>query len=437
MATFIKTVFCLVICLGLCLVNGKEYTGKIDLGKLRGVESTDRVMNEFIIVMEYNAKNWEKKSPVFVDYMKSTHPDSRLLNTFVIKDLIALHVHLMEGEAASLSEHADVNFVQANYDVRASQEFSSCRKEDTESRLWGLSRVSERELPKYSDAGYIYLSDDGDGVDAYVIDTGVLISHVEFEGRASHGFTATSIKEQKEGDSDENGHGTHVSGTIAGATYGAAKKANIIAVKVLNKDGMGTTADVLEGIQFVHNDFKKKKETRGDKVKVVVNMSLGGGPFAVGGADEAAITMATQDGVPFVVAAGNDAFDACFVSPSRISAAITVGATNIDDDLSYFSNYGPCVDILAPGESILSAYIGSDTASAIASGTSMASPHVAGIVARYLSQQEAMKTPATIKAWVSNLATDGAVALGTNIATPNSLLYMACLAGQLLHIDLS
>ena len=314
------------------------------------------------------------------------------------------------------------------------QDDLACAEERTGSDLWGLSRVSDREVKNYKKATYRYLLDDGEGVVAYIVDTGVQVDHQEFQGRASHGFTATSIVQTGEPDHDLHGHGTHVAGTVAGVTYGLAKKAEIVAVKVLNGQGAGTTADIIEGVEFIHNDFMSRKETN-SRAKAVVNMSLGGAPFAVGSADEAAIIAAIQAGIPFVVAAGNDAFDACFTSPARISAAVTVAASNSKDSMSSFSNYGPCVDILAPGENILSSYIGvSNSAAAVSSGTSMAAPHVTGVIARYLSQQLEMKSPASVKAWLQDVATSGVVSLGINLATPNSLLFMACTAGKI-HVS--
>jgi len=403
-----------------------EYTGTISTGKLRAMDSPHKVKDEFIAVLNANHRTWKTTMADFVEFLTAHHPHVHILDEYYIRDFVGVRLHIPDWDVQDVSRSKDVRFMQANLEVTTYQNNVSCKAEKTTSRLWGLSRVSDRDVPDYETAQYVYLSDDGEAVDAYVIDTGVHVTHEEFEGRASHGFTASSIKASGESDDDLNGHGTHVAGTIAGKTYGAAKKANIIGVKVLNGAGRGTTADVVEGVEYVHQEFRKKADKNGKKPKVVVNMSLGGGPFGIGGADEAAISMAVQEGITFVVAAGNDAFDACFVSPARLSQAITVGASNIEDAITYFTNHGPCVDVFAPGQDILSAYIGSDTSSRRLSGTSMASPLVAGVVARYLSQVADAPTPASVKAWVQNTATSGVLEVEGYDNMPNSLLYMAC-----------
>ena len=340
----------------------------------------------------------------------------------------------------SLQEDPAVKYIEVNKKIYAEQTSmpdpcqnlvdGSCMQQSTGSSLWGLSRTSSKELPAYANAKYTFLSGDGAGVDVYVIDTGVLPTHSEFEGRASVAFVSTELA--AEGKVDLHGHGTHVSGTIAGKTYGLAKYANIIGVKVLGKDGVGTLGGLLEGLEWVHQDFLAKQKASQDKSKAVVNLSLGGSPGEIQSLDEAAITIISEIGLPFVVAAGNDDTDACLVSPARVSVAITVGSTNKNDILSSFSNSGPCVDMLAPGEMILSSYIGSTTTTATMSGTSMATPHVTGVVARYLSQSCITRpSPAAIKAWLQDTSTKTAVDLQDKLSTPNRLLYMFCLAGEL------
>ncbi|CAB11474.1 vacuolar serine protease Isp6 [Schizosaccharomyces pombe] len=249
----------------------------------------------------------------------------------------------------------------------------SIKKLETQSGApWGLARISHKSV-KYDDIGkYVYDSSAGDNITAYVVDTGVSIHHVEFEGRASWGATIPS----GDVDEDNNGHGTHVAGTIASRAYGVAKKAEIVAVKVLRSSGSGTMADVIAGVEWTvrHHKSSGKKTSVG-------NMSLGGGNSFV---LDMAVDSAVTNGVIYAVAAGNEYDDACYSSPAASKKAITVGASTINDQMAYFSNYGSCVDIFAPGLNILSTWIGSNTSTNTISGTSMATPHVAGLSAYYL-----------------------------------------------------
>ncbi|KAJ3415657.1 serine protease [Chytridiales sp. JEL 0842] len=233
---------------------------------------------------------------------------------------------------------------------------------------WGLRRLSKATLPLPS--AYTYPLTAGAGVDAYIIDTGVDISNPEFEGRAKIGISFSTDGN----DIDGNGHGSHVAGTVAAKTYGVAKKANIIAVKVLSASGSGLTSDVIAGVNWAAQQAGITK--RGS----VINMSLGGGKSA---ALDSAVAAAVKAGVTTVVAAGNENADACNGSPAGAPEAITVGASDIGDTFASFSNWGTCVDVIAPGVSIES--IDNQKRSWIISGTSMASPHVAGIVAVGLS----------------------------------------------------
>jgi cerevisin len=244
-----------------------------------------------------------------------------------------------------------------------------------------------------------------------VIDTGTNTEHVDFEGRAHWGKTIPA------GDVDEdgNGHGTHCSGTVAGHKYGVAKKANVYAVKVLKSNGSGTMADVVKGVEWAANSHteKAKKGKKGFKGSAA-NMSLGGGKSP---ALDRAVNGAVSAGIHFAVAAGNDNADSCNYSPAAAEKAITVGASALDDSRAYFSNYGPCNDIFAPGLSIQSTWIGSKYAVNTISGTSMASPHIAGLLAYYLSLQPSSDsdyavaeiTPKKLKENVISIATQGAL----------------------------
>jgi cerevisin len=244
--------------------------------------------------------------------------------------------------------------------------------ESQENAPWGLARVSQRDKLSGDSYTYNYNENAGEGVNVYVIDTGININHKDFEGRAVWGKTISANST----DSDGHGHGTHCAGTVGGKTYGVAKKANLIAVKVLSDKGSGSNADVIAGIEWA------VKDSRPGKGKVI-SMSLGGifSPTL-----DSVVNKAVESGVVVVVAAGNDSLDACLYSPARASKAVTVGATNIRDERASFSNWGLCVDIFAPGQDIKSTWKGSDDATNTISGTSMACPHVAGLAATFISQ---------------------------------------------------
>ncbi|MDT9685686.1 S8 family peptidase [Streptomyces sp. TRM76323] len=270
---------------------------------------------------------------------------------------------------------------------------------------WGLDRIDQRNLPL--DRSYTYPEPGGDGVTAYVIDTGVRITHSDFGGRASYGYDAVDNDNTAQ---DGHGHGTHVAGTVGGTTYGVAKKAKIVGVRVLNNQGSGTTAQVVAGIDWV---------TRNAVKPAVANMSLGGGADT---ALDTAVRNSIASGVTYAVAAGNDNSNASNYSPARVAEAITVGATTNSDARSSFSNYGSVLDIFAPGSSITSAWSTGDTATSTISGTSMASPHVAGAAALYLANNRSA-TPAQVSSALTSAATTGAVT-SPGTGSPNRLLYV-------------
>jgi cerevisin len=253
---------------------------------------------------------------------------------------------------------------------------------------WGLARISHRNRLTFGTFNkYEFNKNGGEGVTAYVIDTGVNIKHVEFEGRARWGKTIPRNDE----DIDGNGHGTHCAGTVASGKYGVAKKAEIVAVKVLGSNGSGTMADVVSGVVWAAEDAAKKAALAARELALtgktkfkgsVANMSLGGGKAR--SLDEA-VDAAVESGLHFAVAAGNDNKDACDFSPAAAEGAVTVGASTITDSRAYFSNHGKCVDIFAPGLNILSTWTGSEDAVNTISGTSMASPHICGMLAYLLS----------------------------------------------------
>jgi cerevisin len=253
---------------------------------------------------------------------------------------------------------------------------------------WGLARISHRHKLTFGTfSKYVYNADGGKGVDVYVVDTGINIDHTEFEGRADWGKTIPL----NDVDEDGNGHGTHCAGTIASRAYGVAKAANVIAVKVLGSNGSGTMSDVVSGVVWAaESALAKAAAARAEfaatgKTKhkgSVANMSLGGGKSR---ALDDAVNRAVLAGLHFAVAAGNDNRDACDYSPAAAEEAVTVGASTLGDERAYFSNHGSCVDLFAPGLNIKSTWTGSRTATNTISGTSMASPHTAGLLAYLLS----------------------------------------------------
>jgi len=274
---------------------------------------------------------------------------------------------------------------------------------------WGLDRINQRYLPL--DKWYEY-HNDGEGVNAYVIDTGILPTHVEFGERA---FAIYDAVDREGNGIDCNGHGSHVAGTIGGQTYGVAKKVRLFGVRVLNCQGIGAWSDVIDGVNFV--TWHSRQPTQ-QGVPAVANMSLGG---ETNRATDAAVRNSIRSGVVYVVAAGNGNKDASTYSPAGVPEAITVGATTRGDARGEFSNYGPALDLFAPGVSITSAWIGDNQMYATASGTSMASPHVAGVVALYLETRRTA-SPSTVRSALVGTSTSGVV---SNIGetSPNRLLF--------------
>ncbi len=273
---------------------------------------------------------------------------------------------------------------------------------------WGLDRIDQRNLPL--DRHFTY-TNTGAGVTAYVIDTGVMKSHGEFGGRVTDGIDVidNSLPAQ-----DCNGHGTHVAGTIGGSTYGVAKGVSMVAVRVLNCNGSGTVSGVIAGINWVTADHDPSEQL------AVANMSLGGGASM---ALDAAVQNSIADGVSYAVAAGNSSRNACNYSPARAPDAMTVSATDTRDRKPSWANYGTCVDWFAPGVGITSAWIGGDTATATASGTSMAAPHTAGVAALYLETvgPTGARTPADVRTALSGATTQGKVSRSNTIN--NHLLF--------------
>ncbi|MET9437344.1 S8 family peptidase [Streptomyces sp. NPDC006551] len=307
---------------------------------------------------------------------------------------------MSQAKAASLAADPRVAYVEQNATVRMT---------DTQNgATWGLDRVDQRNLPLSTTYTY---NTSASNVTAYIIDTGIRTSHSEFGGRARVG---TDTVGDGQNGQDCQGHGTHVAGTVGGAKYGVAKAAKLVAVRVLNCTGSGTTAGVIAGVDWVTANAVKP---------AVANMSLGGGTNA---SLDDAVKRSIASGVSYAVAAGNGNIlgwpaNACNYSPARVPEAITVGATDSADKRASFSNYGTCLDLFAPGVSITSAWKDNDAATNTISGTSMATPHTAGVAALYLANNPTA-TPAQVRDALVNNATSGKVQ-DPRTGSPNKLLH--------------
>lgn len=315
--------------------------------------------------------------------------------------------HAIKGFAVTLPSTAVQGFLEAmanNPKVDYVEADGSFQRHlvSQSSATWGLDRIDQLWG---LDAVYRY-NETGSGVRAYVVDTGILATHVELGGRVLGGYSAIS---DGYGTSDCNGHGTHVAGIIGSTTYGVAKSVSLVPVRVLDCAGAGSLSSVIAGLDWIVKNAVKP---------AVVNMSLGG---RASNSLDAAVGNTIASGIPVVVAAGNSGADACQYSPARVPTALTVGATTNADLRASYSNYGSCLDVFAPGSSIPSLWVSSVLATRTASGTSMASPHVAGVLAMAL-QNNGTATPAELVDMVKAKGSSGVLS-GTGSGSPNLLLY--------------
>ncbi|THV21700.1 S8 family peptidase [Glycomyces paridis] len=353
--------------------------------EILGADSPNAIDGSYIVVLE-------DRAPGLSALAEDLGVDVDIEDTL---DLLDGYVaEMTEAEALELAADDSVAYVEQDRTAHVNQV-------QTDPPSWGLDRVDQDALPL--DASYEY-EWTGAGVDAFILDTGLNTEHQEFTGRIGEGY---DFIDDDADPADCHGHGTHVAGTVGGTTYGLAKDVTIRAVRVLDCGGSGSYSAIIGGIDWVAANADGP---------AVANMSLGG-TFSQALND--AIAAAVESGVTFAIAAGNEGQDACNVSPGSEPSAITVGATDQTDTQTSWSNYGECVDILAPGAAITSAWIDAVDAENTISGTSMATPHVAGVAALYLeSNPEA--TPEEVAAALTEGAVADAVS-GTN-GSPNLLL---------------
>ena len=365
---------------------------------LIGAEKANAIDGQYIVVMKDQAKagngfRASAKSDNAAVRSKAEEAGGKVKFTYdaAINGFAAT---LSDSALAEVRNDPAVDYVEADGVVKATG--------DQSNPTWGIDRIDQRNLPLSSSYHY---DQTGSGVTAYIIDTGILSTHTQFSGRVASGYYSVGSST-----TDQNGHGTHVAGTVGGSTYGVAKGVTLVPVRVLDAQGSGTDSGVIAGINWVTSNH-----TSGP---AVANMSLGGGASS---SLDAAVNSSIADGVTYAVAAGNDNANASSYSPARVANAITVGSTTNTDARSSFSNYGSVVDVFAPGSSITSSWYTSTTATNTISGTSMATPHVAGVAALYLAAHTSA-TPATVQSWITSNATTGVVT-SPGTGSPNRLLY--------------
>jgi serine protease len=398
-----KKVFALLVFVGLCTTvflstpvrsqsDGRGGKGTALAAKFR--KNPNRIENNYIVVLNDAVVGEEglfSIAPYIAAELATTHRGK----------LKHIYQHALNGFAVEMSAE-DAERLSQDFRVLFVEEDGTVTADVTQTNPpWGLDRIDQRNRPLSATYTYNWT---GSGVRAYVIDTGIRTAHTQFGGRASNVFDAFGGS-----GADCHGHGTHVAGTIGGSTYGVAKSALLRGVRVLDCNGSGSNSGVIAGVDWVRQNHI---------APAVANMSLGGGASS---ALDTAVNNLHNANVTIAVAAGNSNANACNSSPARAANAITVGSTTTTDARSSFSNFGTCLDIFAPGSGILSAWFSSNTATATLSGTSMASPHVAGAAALYKQANPSASASTIRNALVNNATTNVVTNAGTG--SPNRLLY--------------
>ena len=367
---------------GLALAANAAYSGD---GSVR--RSTERIPGRYIVVLQSGADTSSVASSV------RNLKGARVGHTYE-RGLKGLSVEVSDIDAQALARDPRVKFVEEDSTISAAD------------ISWALDRVDQRFLPLNGS----YVSDGtGSGVSVYIVDTGIAGEHREFGGRVAAGFSALPSDSSS---SDCNGHGTHVAAIVGGSNFGVATDATLIPVRVLDCNGAGSLSTLLAGLEWILQD---RAQSSGP---AVVNMSLGGAPSS---ALDAQVNTLVNAGLTTVVAAGNSNMDACGTSPARVPGVLTVGATTETDQRASFSNYGPCVDLFAPGANILSAWHAGTTSAAVTSGTSAAAPFVAGVAALALEKYPAASPASVSQTLVSQATIDQVTDAGAD--SPNRLLF--------------
>jgi subtilisin family serine protease len=403
--TFFRPASGLILGLAVFAAACSETEQQVNLSELDDVATmgeAEYIPGKYIVVLNDNSVRFRR-----TDDYESVQAGMRVVaNSLAARynvqeeSIDMVYGNLLPGFSAELSPE-QLSALESDPSVKYIEPDGYVYKSTTQANAtWGIDRIDQTNLPL--DGSYTY-NTSGQGVTAYIIDTGIRTDHVEFGGRAQRGFDAFGGNSE-----DCDGHGTHVAGTVGGTVYGVAKNVSLVAVRVLDCNGSGTFSGVIAGMDWVAANASGPS---------VANMSLGGGASS---AVNDAVDRMYNAGVPTVVAAGNSNANACNASPASATNAYTVGSTTSSDSRSSFSNYGNCVDIFAPGSSITAAWFTSSTAAAVLSGTSMASPHVAGVAALYLESNPSASAQAVYD-FITETSTKSVV---TNSRTTNNhMLY--------------